>query len=45
LRIGALIGLVGSGLVVYVLAVFATGAMDMRQLRSFMQRRTPPTPI
>ena len=44
-RIGALVGLVGSGLLVYGLAVFATGALDMRQLRRFLQRRTPPTPI
>ncbi len=44
-RIGSLVALVGSGLLVYVVAVFATGALDMRQLRSFMQHRTPPTTI
>ncbi len=36
--------LVGSGLAVYVLAVFATGALDVRQLRSFLKHRTPPAP-
>jgi putative peptidoglycan lipid II flippase len=44
-RVGALVALVGSGLLVYVTAVFATGALDVRQLRSFLQRRTPSGPI
>jgi putative peptidoglycan lipid II flippase len=44
-RFGALVALVGSGLAVYTGAVFATGALDMRQLRSFLKRRTPPAPI
>jgi putative peptidoglycan lipid II flippase len=44
-RVGALVALVGSGFLVYVAAVFATGALDVRQLRSFLQRRTPSTPI
>jgi hypothetical protein len=26
----------------YALAAFATGAIDMRHLRGFMRRRTPP---
>jgi len=45
IRIAALAGLVGSGLAVYAIAVFATGALDMRQLRSFLKRRSPPAPI
>jgi putative peptidoglycan lipid II flippase len=44
-RFAALAALVGSGLAVYALAVFATGALDMRQLRSFLKRRSPPAPI
>ncbi len=44
-RVLALSGLVGSGLAVYVIAVFATGALDMRQLRGFLKRRAPPGPI
>ncbi|HEX9881128.1 MAG TPA: lipid II flippase MurJ, partial [Hyphomicrobium sp.] len=44
-RVAALAGLVGSGLAVYTMAVFATGALDMRQLRSFLKRRSPPAPI
>jgi putative peptidoglycan lipid II flippase len=45
IRIAALAGLVGSGLAVYAIAVFATGALDMRQLRSFLKHRSPPAPI
>ncbi len=44
-RFGALVALVGSGLAVYGLAVFVTGALDMRQLRGFLQRRVPSEPI
>jgi putative peptidoglycan lipid II flippase len=42
LRFAALAVLVASGLAVYVLAVFATGALDMRELRGFLGRRVPP---
>lgn len=45
LRILALAALVASGLAVYGLATFATGALDLRQLRSFVQRRAPSGPI
>ena len=45
LRVAALAGLVASGFAVYVLAVFATGALDLRQLRGFLKRRAPPGPI
>ena len=38
----ALTVLVGAGFLAYAVAVFATGALDMRQLRSFLRRRTPP---
>jgi len=41
----ALVALVGSGLAVYTIAVFATGAIDMRHLRRFLKRRAPPGPI
>jgi putative peptidoglycan lipid II flippase len=44
-RIAALACLVGSGFVVYTISVFATGALDMRQLRSFLRRPSPPAPI
>jgi putative peptidoglycan lipid II flippase len=44
-RVAALVGLVGSGLAVYAIAVFATGALDMRQLRRLLKRRSPPAPI
>jgi len=44
-RFAALATLVCSGFAVYALAVFATGALDMRQLRSFLKRRSPPAPI
>ncbi|MGJ0557693.1 murein biosynthesis integral membrane protein MurJ [Methylocystis sp.] len=44
-RIAALAALVGSGLVVYALAVVATGALDTAQLRRFLKRRAPPGPI
>jgi len=37
----ALMTLVGSGLLAYAVAVFATGALDARKLRSFLSRRTP----
>jgi putative peptidoglycan lipid II flippase len=38
----ALILLVGAGLAAYVVAVFATGALDFAQLRRFLTRKTPP---
>jgi putative peptidoglycan lipid II flippase len=41
-RAGALTVLIGSGFLAYVIAVFATGALDLRQARSFLSRRTPP---
>jgi putative peptidoglycan lipid II flippase len=44
-RFAALGALVTSGLAVYALAVFATGALDMRQLRGFLGRRSPPGPM
>lgn len=44
-RIVALAVLVAAGLAVYGIAVFATGALDRRQLRSFLQRRAPTGPI
>jgi len=44
-RVAALAALVGSGFAVYVLAVFATGAVDMRQMQGFLKRRAPPGPI
>jgi putative peptidoglycan lipid II flippase len=44
-RVAALAALVASGLAVYALAVFATGALDMRQLRRLLERRTPSGPI
>ena len=42
MRALALTVLVGAGFLAYAVAVFATGALDMRQLRSFLRRRTPP---
>jgi putative peptidoglycan lipid II flippase len=45
IRIAALAALVSCGLVVYAVAVFATGALDMAQLRRFLKRRAPPGPI
>jgi putative peptidoglycan lipid II flippase len=44
-RVAALTGLVACGVVVYGLAIFATGALDLRQLRGFLKRRAPPGPI
>jgi putative peptidoglycan lipid II flippase len=44
-RFAALAALVGSGLAVYALVVFATGALDMHELRGFLSRRAPPGPI
>lgn len=44
-RVVALAALVSAGFVAYALAVFATGALDARQLRSFLQRRAPSGPI
>src|SRR3990170_1594424 len=41
-RAGALTVLIGAGLLAYTLAVFATGALDLRQARAFLTRRTPP---
>jgi putative peptidoglycan lipid II flippase len=38
----ALILLVGAGMAAYVVAVFATGALDFAQLRRFLTRKTPP---
>lgn len=40
-RAMALMALVGSGLLAYAVAVFATGALDARKLRGFLLRRTP----
>jgi putative peptidoglycan lipid II flippase len=42
MRALALTVLIGSGFLVYTAAVFATGALDMRQARAFLTRRTPP---
>jgi putative peptidoglycan lipid II flippase len=39
----ALMLLVSAGLMAYVMAVFATGALDFAQLRRFLARKTPPT--
>jgi putative peptidoglycan lipid II flippase len=39
----ALTLLVSAGLAAYVVAVFATGALDFAQLRRFLSRKTPPT--
>ncbi len=44
-RFAALAALVGSGFAVYALAVFATGALNLRELRGFLGRRSPPGPI
>ena len=44
-RFAALTVLVTSGLAVYALAVFATGALNMRELRGFLSRRVPPGPV
>ncbi len=44
-RFAALATLVASGLAGYTLAVFASGALDMRQLRGFLGRRVPPGPV
>jgi len=44
-RLAALAGLIASGLAVYGLAVFATGALDVAQLRRFLERRAPSGPI
>jgi len=44
-RFAALCALVASGLAVYALAVFVTGALDMRELRGFLRRRVPPGPV
>jgi putative peptidoglycan lipid II flippase len=44
-RVAALVGLVASGAAVYGLAIFATGALDMRQLRGLLKRSAPPGPI
>jgi len=41
-RAAALIVLCGVGFLAYVVAVFATGALDVKQLRRFLSRRTPP---
>ncbi|CAN1723276.1 putative lipid II flippase MurJ [Hyphomicrobium sp. 1Nfss2.1] len=40
-RAGALIALVGAGFIAYVVAVFATGALDRKQLRRFLSRKSP----
>jgi len=39
---GALTVLVSAGLAVYASAILTTGAIDLRQLRKLMQRRSPP---
>ena len=44
-RFAALCALVASGLAVYALALFVTGALDMRELRGFLRRRVPPGPV
>lgn len=44
-RAVALAVLVAAGFSVYVVAVFATGALDMRQLRRLLNRRAPSGPI
>lgn len=41
-RAMALLVLCGSGFLAYAVAVFATGALDRKQLRRFLSRRTPP---
>ena len=41
-RAGALTVLIGAGFLAYIVAVFATGALDLRQARAFLTRRTPP---
>jgi putative peptidoglycan lipid II flippase len=41
-RAVALIVLCGAGFLTYAVAVFATGALDRKQLRRFLSRRTPP---
>lgn len=38
-RVAILAGLVGSGLAVYVVAVLLTGAVNLQELRRFLQRR------
>ncbi len=45
LRIVALAGLAAAGLAVYALAVVATGALDRRQLATYLKRRAPTGPI
>jgi len=42
IRALALMTLIGSGFLAYAVAVFATGALDLRQARAFLTRRTPP---
>jgi putative peptidoglycan lipid II flippase len=42
-RAVALTVLIGSGFLAYIIAVFATGALDFRQARRFLSRRTPPS--
>jgi putative peptidoglycan lipid II flippase len=44
-RIAALVVLVSAGLATYALAIFATGALDARQLAGFLKRRAPTGPI
>ncbi len=38
----SLLVLCGAGFIAYVVAVFATGALDAKQLRRFLSRKTPP---
>jgi putative peptidoglycan lipid II flippase len=40
-RIGALAGLVAAGLVVYAIAAWVTGAVNVREFRRFLTRRHP----
>jgi putative peptidoglycan lipid II flippase len=42
-RAVALTVLIASGFLAYIIAVFATGALDFRQARRFLSRRTPPS--
>jgi putative peptidoglycan lipid II flippase len=44
-RFGALAALVSAGLLVYVVAIFAFGVIDLRQLRSLLRRNSSPGPV
>jgi putative peptidoglycan lipid II flippase len=43
-RFGALAALVSAGLLVYVVAIFAFGVLDLRQMRSLLRRNSSPGP-